>query len=79
MALQEVVQGPPSPWKLAEKPKDTHMTLSRSHNGEQIEVDIMVNDQVCFSSADARVSRHSIWQPELKAVVISCIVLLLWL
>lgn len=42
---EEVVQGPPSPWKLSEKPKDTHMTLSRSHNGEQIQVDIMVNDQ----------------------------------
>jgi hypothetical protein len=47
--LQEVVQGPPSPWKLSEHPKDTHMTLERSYNGETVQVDIMVNDQVCLS------------------------------
>lgn len=42
---EELAGGPPSPWQLTETPDDTHMTLSKSYNNEELRVDITVNEQ----------------------------------
>ncbi len=42
---EQVSGGPPAPFKLTESPGDTLITLSRSHNGEEINIDLHVNNQ----------------------------------
>ena len=47
VGVQEVANGPPEPWQLTETAGDTHMTLTRSHGSEKLQIDLMVNNQVC--------------------------------
>jgi len=42
---EEVSNGPPEPWQLTETAGDTHMTLTRSHGSEKLQIDLMVNNQ----------------------------------
>ena len=50
--MQELAGGPPAPWQLTETPDDTHMTLSKSYNNEELRVDITVNEQVSPRAED---------------------------
>lgn len=42
---EELAGGPPAPFTLTETKGDTLMTLAREYKGEQVAVEVMVNDQ----------------------------------
>jgi complement component 1 Q subcomponent-binding protein len=42
---QEIASGPPAPFTLTEEPADTLLTLKRTFQGEDIAVDLHVNNQ----------------------------------
>jgi complement component 1 Q subcomponent-binding protein len=42
---QEIASGPPAPFTLTEEPADTLLTLKRTFQGEEIAVDLHVNNQ----------------------------------
>ncbi|MEW5297782.1 MAG: hypothetical protein WDW36_000966 [Sanguina aurantia] len=42
---QELSSGPPAPWVLADDPGDTLITLKRKYKGEEVEVNLQVNNQ----------------------------------
>lgn len=42
---EQISSGPPAPFKLTDTPGDTLLTLTRQYNGEEINVDLHVNNQ----------------------------------
>ncbi|KXZ47555.1 hypothetical protein GPECTOR_34g714 [Gonium pectorale] len=42
---EQVSGGPPAPFKLTEQPGDTLLSLSRTYKGEEINIDLHVNNQ----------------------------------
>lgn len=49
--VQEIADGPPAPWSLHEEDGDTLLTLVREYEGEQIQVFVSGEDQVCRRTA----------------------------
>ncbi|PNH04235.1 hypothetical protein TSOC_009607 [Tetrabaena socialis] len=54
---EQVSGGPPAPFKLTEAPGDTLLTLTRSYKGEEVNVDLHVNNQV-WEDAEAAGARE---------------------
>ncbi|KAG2495479.1 hypothetical protein HYH03_006424 [Edaphochlamys debaryana] len=50
---EQVAGGPPAPFKLTEAPGDTLVTLTRTYKGEEINVDLQVNNQPSPAYDDA--------------------------
>jgi hypothetical protein len=52
--VQELTAGPPGGFTLSDTDGDTLMTLTKSHGGEKVSVDVMVNEQVGWVGGEMR-------------------------